>query len=345
MTTLILTKIDEGIFCIKMPLPFRLDHINLYLLEDEDGWLLIDTGLNTDFTKSLWIEFLSSDFFKKPIKKIILTHLHPDHIGMSSWLSETLHVNVMLSAADLAMARFLWNNHTEMAKQIYTKHWFKLGLTGNTLNEMVDLRNHYRKLVKCMPENLEVIHANTLLSTVSGEWQFLSGAGHSPEHMALWNQSKGYLISGDHVLPTITPNISLHPFGLKNPLGDYLSSLNEFKKLNCCRYFPAHGPFSNDLHNRIDQIIDHHNKKIMDLMTGIGSSHVTVADAMPLLFTRELPSHQLMFAYGEAAAHLIYLANQQAISLREEDGVWRFNVNRSCVKTPTFNNSIKVAID
>ncbi|MCE3253602.1 MAG: fold metallo-hydrolase, partial [Cellvibrio sp.] len=135
--------VGEGIYLLRMPLPFRLNHINLYLLEDLDGWYLIDTGLNTEATRNVWEELLASAFFAKPIKQIILTHLHPDHIGMSAWLSERLDVSVKISAGDLALARFLWDNHTEVAGSLYERHWKQFGLRGTVLKELVELRNHY----------------------------------------------------------------------------------------------------------------------------------------------------------------------------------------------------------
>lgn len=332
----------EGIYLIKMPLPFRLNHINLYLLEDVDGWYLIDTGLNTDLTKTIWRQFLESGFFIKPIKQIILTHLHPDHIGMSAWLSEHLGVGVRISAGDLAMARFLWNNHTEIAQSLYERHWKQFGLSGNGLEEMVELRNHYRKLVKQLPENVEVIEPNSVLHTINGAWTFLPGAGHSPEHMCLWNANLGYLISGDHVLPGITPNISLHPFGMTNPLELYLQSLEKFRELDCCRYFPAHGPISDNYKSRINDIILHHQQKFADLMNTLPSNPTSVVEAMPLLFKADLPAHQLMFAYSETAAHLVYLTERGFLTCDKSDSGWLF-INLYQTNTQAFLESPKAA--
>jgi glyoxylase-like metal-dependent hydrolase (beta-lactamase superfamily II) len=316
--------VGEGVYQLKMPLPFRLNHINLYLLEDVDGWYLIDTGLNTELTKNVWEELLASNFFVKPIKQIILTHLHPDHIGMSGWLSERLNVSVKISAGDLALARFLWDNQTALAESLYERHWRQFGLTGDALKEMVELRNHYRKLVKQLPERIDVIEPFSVLQTFKGDWTFLPGAGHAPEHMCLWNAERRYLISGDHVLPGITPNISLHPVGLDNPLESYLRSLETFSELDCYRYFPAHGPISEDYHDRINDIVLHHQQKFADLLNLLPARPVSVAEAMPFLFKADLPAHQLMFAYSETAAHLVCLAQRDLLGWTKDSDVWTF---------------------
>ncbi len=316
------TEIFSGIYQLKMPLPFRLNHINLYLLEDVNGWYLIDTGLNTQLSQDLWAAFLQSGFFRKPIQKIILTHLHPDHIGMSAWLSEQLAVPVAISAGDWAMATFLWNNGDAAGEAIYQQHWRHFGLRGSQLNEMVELRGQYRKLVKHLPKAVDIIHPHDRLFSSSGTWEFLPGAGHSPEHMALWNSEQKLLISGDHLLPSITPNISLHPVGLRNPLESYLQSLEEFSLLDCKHYLPAHGAVSSDFRERINQITLHHQQKFADLMNQL-PTRFTVVDALPCIFTADLPAHQLLFAYGETAAHLIYLA-ERGLLQRDADDPWLF---------------------
>ncbi len=310
-------EVATGLYQLKMPLPFRLNHINLYLIEDTDGWVLVDTGLNTEKTRELWVLFLNSGFFEKPIKKILMTHLHPDHIGMSAWLSRTLNVPVFISKGEWEMAQFLWKNESDTAKSLYEDYWQSFGLQGTSLDEMVSHRMHYKKLVGELPDSVSYLHANSIWTIKGREWHMLPAPGHSPEHICLWNPSQRILISGDHVLPTITPNISYHPIGLENPLESYINSLESFLKLDCEYYFPAHGPISPDLHQRIAEIIQHHRDKLAILMNSI-QENITVVEAMPLLFSKDLPSHQLMFAYAETAAHLLYLAGRKLLHIEDK---------------------------
>jgi glyoxylase-like metal-dependent hydrolase (beta-lactamase superfamily II) len=307
-------EVAAGILQLKMPLPFRLNHINLYLLEDTDGWILIDTGLNSDKTRELWESFLSSGFFQKPIYRIILTHLHPDHIGMSGWLSERLDVPVFISRGDWNMAQFLWANDSEAAQILYSDYWRSFGVEMPLLGDLLETRLHYKKLVKRLPEDVHFLEPGSTLRINGQTWNLLAMPGHSPEHICLWNPAQKILISGDHVLPTITPNISLHPTGLTNPLEDYLLSLEKLLDLDCEYYLPAHGPISSNLHERVKEIIQHHQEKFVLIMNNT-ETPISVAEAVPILFSKELPAHQLMFAYAETAAHLICLANRNFLRL------------------------------
>ncbi len=311
-------EIATGIFQLKMPLPFRLNHINLYLLEDNDGWVLVDTGLNTDNTQALWLAFLSSNFFQKPIYKIVLTHLHPDHIGMSAWLSEHLNIPVYISQGDWSMAQHLWANDSDIAKSLYTRYWKSFGLKSTAFDAMFECRLHYKKLVKRLPEKIHFLEAGSSLTILQQEWQLLAMPGHSPEHICLWNPQQKILISGDHVLPGITPNISYHPIGLTNPLDAYLQSLKKILTLDCLCYLPAHGPVSSNLHQRVLAIIQHHEEKLAVMLNAI-QSPITVAEATSIIFPSDLPSHQLMFAYAETAAHLLYLSSKDLLAVNASD--------------------------
>ncbi len=315
-------EVASSIYQLKMPLPFRLDHINLYLLEDNDGWILIDTGLNTETSQVLWEKFITSGFFIKPIKKILLTHLHPDHIGMAAWLSGRLGALVFMSQGDWKMAQFLWKNDEALSEGIYSHYWKNFGVPEPLASDMVALRGQYKMLVKVLPEVVTFIKPNEQLFINNSRWILLPGIGHSPEHLCLWNSDRKILISGDHILPTITPNISYHPVGLDNPLECYLNSLEDFLQLNCNNCFPAHGPILVNYHERIHEIILHHQHKLALLMNSIHQP-ITVYEAMPILFTRDLPKHQLMFAFGETAAHLLYLVNRKFLKL-DTTNEWRF---------------------
>ena len=325
-------EVATGIFLLKMPLPFRLDHINLYLLEDVDGWILVDTGLNTETTKNLWIEFLGSGFFLKPLQKIILTHLHPDHIGVSAWLSDLLQIPVYISSQDWDMANFLWSNHKPSSEMLYEKYWREFGVSDHLHTELVAARLQYKKLVKQLPKNIQMLSSTANLETQQNQWSFIHTPGHTPGHLCLWNSARGILISGDQVLPTITPNISYHPYGLKNPLASYLESLEKLLELDCSFYLPAHGPISANLHERAEQLISHHQQRLNLLMENLGPSK-TVHQALTILFPQELPTHQLMFAYAETAAHLLYLAHKNQLK-KSSKSPWIFsNAEVSLSKT------------
>lgn len=324
------TEVIPGLVQVRMPLPFRLNHINLYLIEDADGWILVDTGLNTPTTQSIWQEFLSSSFFSKPIKTIFVTHLHPDHIGMAAWLSCYLQIPVHIPADDWQMANQLWQNDSPEASIRYQTHWQGFGVPSDRIEELMQFTCGYKNLVKTLPASVIPCDGTEVFQSLVGPWQCLPAKGHSPLHLCLYNSDTQLLISGDHILPTITPNISIHPIGPQNPLEEYLSSLQGFSRLACARYLPAHGPICDNLSDRIADINLHHHQKFANLLDQLPLES-NVHMALEFMFPQHLAGQQLMFAYGETAAHLRYLANRDLLACTSPSS-WQFTNPRAAAR-------------
>ncbi|MBX2809294.1 MAG: MBL fold metallo-hydrolase [Cellvibrionaceae bacterium] len=320
-----------GIYQLKMPLPFRLDHINLYLIDNDHSWVLIDTGLNHADVKRYWKNLFVNFFNHKPIAKIILTHLHPDHIGLAGWLQRQLDVEVFISQQDWNMAQRLWRIDQAQGEFDFRRHYACFGLSQAHLQALVDNRAGYKKLVKDLPCRVSILSANSILEIGGSSWKVLGAKGHSPEHLCLWNQREGVLISGDHILPTITPNISLMVYGLNDPLYDYLQSLHEYSQLPCKTYYPAHGVPSVNYSERIRQLMAHHQLQLEKLLS-TKINNFTIEQAVSVLFDKPIAQHQQLFALGEAAAHLMYLVNREKLKHQGGD-TWYFNriVDEQCV--------------
>lgn len=315
-------EVARGVYLLRMPLPFRLDHINLYVLDDPSGWILVDCGLNTPDTIALW-ENLFADFLRgKPVIRIVVTHLHPDHLGLAAWLHSKTKAPVYMTPGEWQMANDVFNLPVTATASI-RKHYQQFGLTGEGLDTLVKQTSGYRKLVKVLPEKVEHLHGGEVLTIGGRHWQVLIGHGHSPECACLWDDAEKILIAGDHVLPTISPNINLLYVGSRRPLGDYLTSLEEFKRLECALLLPAHGSPTEKLRARITELQDHHARHLSEL-EAFCTEPRHVIDCVPLLFRAELPAHQLYFAVGEAAAHLVHLVEQGRLKM-EGDTVWRFS--------------------
>ncbi|MBU6950867.1 MBL fold metallo-hydrolase [Hahella sp. HN01] len=315
-------QVGQGVFLLKMPLPFRLDHINLYLIDDQDGWILVDTGLNHRAVRETWEALADTVFQQKPIKKILITHLHPDHIGQAAWLQRRFKADAYISEGDWLMAQRLWFSPAESAIPRYAAHYRAFGVDGERFEQLIENRGNYQRLVKELPLQVKFLRTGDIISAASGDWRVVSGSGHSPEHLCLWNEASREMITGDHVLPKITPNIGIIVGGLSNPLENYLLSLEDFLAIDCARYFPAHGLPSENYHERIAEIKMHHHRQLQKLLSGCGEP-TTVFEAVGMLFNTELPPHQYMFALGETAAHLRYL---ESIGLmhREGEKTWSF---------------------
>ena len=320
---IVATKFGDEVTQLKVPLPFRLNHINCYLVQGIRGLVLIDTGLNTDVSKSVWRDFLESQYLTQPIVAIVLTHLHPDHIGMSHWLQNELDIPVYLAAADIAMVRSLWCADSDSSKKAFSAHWGQFGLPVDMFNQLVERRASYKGLVHDLPRELSVLDEGIVDTLLGPDWSMVRVPGHSAGHVCLYHSPTRDMLTGDHVLPRITPNISLHVEGSRNPLHDYIQSLYLIREYDCARYFPAHGAVGNDLCERALEIIQHHDEKCQKILANTGSAE-TVFEFMPLLFDKVIPAHQWMFAYGETAAHLVYMAQQGLLALN--GAPWRFNL-------------------
>lgn len=309
-----------------MPLPFVLDHINLWLLRDGDGWTIVDSGFGNDVTKSLWEEIFRDYLDGRPVRRIIVTHLHPDHLGLAAWLADRFNVDVWMTIGEFAMARQLWNEadgspqETQIA--IYRRH----GLSDHQLNEMGARRGAYRKAIPSLPQTLHRIIDGDDVSIDGHDWRVITGYGHSPEHASLYCESLKLLIAGDMVLPKISTNVSVSPFEPEgDPLGLFLRSLKRLATLPAdTLVLPSHGHVFHGLRERIDDLLQHHEERFA-ILTAACEQPRTAAGLLGELFKRELDGHQLSFAMGEAIAHLNHLMHTRRLK-RETDsqGTHRF---------------------
>jgi glyoxylase-like metal-dependent hydrolase (beta-lactamase superfamily II) len=316
-----LREIAPGVNLLRMPLPFRLNHINLYLLEDSDGWTLVDCGLNRPEVLTLWQEVLAGGLGGKPITRIVVTHLHPDHIGLANALQRLTGAPVFMTRREWRLAQDVFNLPLTNAAWI-ERHYRRLGLEGESLQAVASQASGYRRLVKELPADIHYLHEHETLDIGGRHWRILFGSGHSPASACLWDESDRILIAGDHILPTITSNINLLSVGPTNPLDEYLTSLRTFRALPCALLLPAHGSPVARYHERIEELIRHHEQRL-DLLRAACREPRTAADCVPILFSGNLPVHQYFFAIGESASHLVYLSEHGNLRI-DGEFPWRF---------------------
>lgn len=315
-----LTEVLDGVHALRMPMPFRLDHINLYVLELRDEWVLVDCGLDTDDTRAVWDDVLPRLLARKPIRYTIVTHCHPDHIGLAHWLEAKIGCTILMSREEHAAACRYLHEHDAFADRLRAQ-FVSFGVPVDVIDHVLTGRD-YRRWVRRLPSRVDVIDAD-FMRRVAPEWHMLIGRGHSPAHVCLWNPPQRVMIAGDLVLPSITPNISLLPDSLVDPLGDYLASLHDFLELPCELLLPAHGAALTRTHERIAELQRHHATEL-DTLIRFCVLPRTVHECAAALFPRELPAQQLAFALGETAAHLVYLARREQLRCDESGPAWRF---------------------
>jgi glyoxylase-like metal-dependent hydrolase (beta-lactamase superfamily II) len=326
-------EVLPGVRWIRMALPFALDHINLWLLDDEiggrRGYSVVDCCISRDESKAQWESIIANEFGGLPILRVIVTHMHPDHIGLAHWLCERFGAPLWISATDYHVAKLNTlgssGNGGEAAARFFAAH----GLTDPESVEKIRSRtNYYSGLVPDVPRRYHRMMDGDTLRIGAHEWRCISGYGHAPEHIALYSEGLGALIGGDMMLPRISTNVSVYEMEPEaNALQQFLDSIDKFKPLAADTLtLPAHGKPFRGLHTRIVQLHDHHRDRLADVMAECTEAPRSAADVLPVLFKRKLDLHQTTFAMGEAIAHLhaLWFAGRLTRQLND-DGIYRFS--------------------
>jgi len=309
-----------------MPLPFALNHINLWLLDDGDGVAIVDTGLGLPDTRALWEQIFAHELNDKRVTRVIATHFHPDHFGNTGWLTERWRVDLWCTQAEFQAAVIACAARGDGKGALMLEHYRRHGVAVDALERLRERRRHYPSLVPSLPDAYRCLRDGDRLVIGGRRWEVVVVLGHAPEHAALWCAEMNVLISGDQVLPKITTNVSIwwdRP--LDDPLRLYLDSLARFRPMPAnALVLPSHGLPFRGLHTRLDALRAHHDERLAETLDALGEPR-TAAALIPVLFRRQLDTHQLSFAIGEALAHLNYLEAAGSVTReRTPDGVERF---------------------
>ncbi|MEX0732909.1 MAG: MBL fold metallo-hydrolase [Aquisalimonadaceae bacterium] len=321
--------VAAGLRWLRMPLPLALDHINLWLLEDGDGWTVVDTGFGTAHTKALWERVFQEDMGGRPLKRVLVTHYHPDHAGLAAWLAERFGIEVWMSPGEFDHAHHHYTrSDSSMASGVVGLFRYH-GLDQENAAALEERGNAYRQVVDGLPDAYRPMHEGDSITIGARGWQVIIGRGHCPEHVCLYCAEDGLLISGDQVLPRITSNISANPEAPeRDPLADFLASLDTLDQLpEDVRVLPSHGKVFEGLHARIAFLREHHLDRL-DALVDFCTEARTAFECLPVLFDRELNPHTMMFAMGECIAHLQHLVatGRLVVGDGDADGRARFRV-------------------
>lgn len=319
-------QVAAGVFWLRMPLPFALDHINLWLLADGDGWAAVDCGLGTDATRNLWRQIIANDLNERAVRQLVVTHCHPDHIGLAAWLCERFGLIPWMTYPEYVHAHAVYNRvaGTDVAA-LYALHQ-RHGLDPQRLDALKLRDDHYRRGVPALPAAYRRIKDGEHVTIGEDAWRVITGHGHSPEHAALYCERPGVLISGDMLLPRISTNVSVWPMEPESdPVGEFLDSIDRFAELPPdTLVLPSHGLPFYGAHQRIAQLRHHHALRLERLVSACDRPR-TAAELLPEMFDRPLDGHQLAFAMGETIAHLNHLRNRGALErVNDAAGTHRF---------------------
>jgi glyoxylase-like metal-dependent hydrolase (beta-lactamase superfamily II) len=303
--------IRPGLYGVRFALPFALDHVHIWLAQDDGGWTVIDTGLADEPTLGRWRELRHGLLAGQSITRVVATHYHPDHMGLAGWLCAETGAELWASRTEWLNARLLAQDTSEDWVAAGRRFDRRAGLDDALVEERAARGNLYRRRVALPPASFRRVKEGDRLRFADAEWRVLIGRGHAPEMLCLFSPEHNLLIAGDQVLPKISPNVSVWPSEPEaNPLGEFLDSLESFRQLPAdCLVLPSHGLPFRGLHERIDQLIGHHRERLEHALEACAAP-LTLAEVMPRLFDRALDVHQLQFALGESLAHLNFLVEE-----------------------------------
>ena len=294
-----------------MPLPFALDHINLWLLAERDGWTVVDCGYGDATTRAIWETHFVQALGNRPVARIIATHFHPDHLGNACWLMERFGCPVMMTSAEFLTAHAVLDQRAPYAHADTCALFAAHGMSSDLVAALVARGNNYRRGVPGVPDHFtSLLHGDDVVAGGS-PWRIICGHGHSPEHASLHSAARGLLISGDMLLPRISTNVSTaaaEPDG--DPLARFLDSIAVLAVLPPeTLVLPSHGMPFRGMALRVAQLQAHHADRLAELQDVVdaATTEVSAAEVLPVLFRRELDLQQRFFAMGEAIAHLNHL--------------------------------------
>jgi len=302
-----LFEVVPGVHWLRMPLPMGgLDHINLWALEDGDSWVLVDCGLNNAVTQGLW-EAIFTLLGGRPVRRLIVTHFHPDHIGLAGWLAARWGVRLEMARTEYLMARMLIGDAQPEPPAEVVDFYARAGWPAAALDALrARSWGRYARMVGALPGGILRLAEGDRLEIGGRRWEIFVGRGHSPEHLCL--VADGVMISGDQVLPRITSNVSVHPNEpLANPLADWLDSIERLRGVDPgIVVLPAHNEPFTGLHVRLDQLAADHADKLTKLQDFCAVPR-TAFESFEILFSRAIGEGDRGIATGEALAHLHWL--------------------------------------
>lgn len=316
--------VAPGVLWMRLPMPIALNHINVYAVEDGEGWTLIDTGLGLDDTRAQWEVLFAGPLQGRPVTRLICTHMHPDHLGLAGWLCERFQAPLVMTRLEYVTARMLASETGGPPPESAAAFYRSAGWSEAQLDAWRREFGRFGHAVSPLPRSFTRIREGDQIRIGDHDWRVVVGEGHSPEHACLWREADDVILGGDQILPRISSNISVWPTEpLADPLGDWLASLERMKAVlpEQALVLPSHGEPFRGVHTRLDALIRGHRTALTRLERTLKTPS-RVVDVFGALFARSVDDGVLGMATGEAVAHLNHLLRQgRAERFRDAEGV------------------------
>jgi len=302
-------EVALGVTWVRLPLPFRLDHINVWLIEEENGFTVVDTGLNDPRIRDVWESVFASVMKGRPVRRVIVTHLHPDHVGLAGWLTEKFDVPLYMTRTEYLLCRTMVADTGREAPPEGIRFYKAAGFSEEALERYRKRFGFFGSAVHRLPQSFLRMQEGDRLTLGGREWQVVVGRGHSPEHACLICPALNIVIAGDQILPRISSNVSVHPTEPEaNPLGDWLSSCARLKSVLPADILvlPSHNEPFRGAHLRLDALIRGHEAALAKLAE-LCRTPKRAVDVFGALFLGGVSEATYIMAAGESIAHLNYL--------------------------------------
>lgn len=319
-------EVAKGVLWARLPLPMALDHVNVFAFEDPEGWTIVDTGFDTGKTRRIWEKLLAGPLGGKPVVRVIVTHHHPDHVGLAGWFQRDHGAELVTTRTAWLFARMLLLDEQMEPLDETLAYWRAAGMDREVYEKRLTERPfNYADIVADMPLGFKRIKEGSRIHFGGRDWDVRIGNGHAPEHATLWSTDGELVIGGDQLLATISPNLGVYATEPDaDPVGDWLEANERLKQFATTGQLvlPGHKlPFTG-LPTRMRQLIDNHHSALRRLEEFLSEPH-TAGECFPPLFKREIKGGEYGLALVEAVGHLNHLLHEgRATRTKREDGAW-----------------------
>jgi glyoxylase-like metal-dependent hydrolase (beta-lactamase superfamily II) len=315
------TDIAPGIRWLRLPLPYRLDHVNVYLIENGGGWTALDSGLGDNACKQAWEAALAGPLRGQGLKSLIVSHFHPDHVGLAGWLCQRFGLDLTMPRPEYLHSLLLQFAPAGYGEDVFRPFYQRHGLSAEATEIVLRNGHEYLRRTTGVPASYHRIKHGDTLSVGARTFHVLTGGGHALEQAMLYRPEERLFLAADQVIARISPNISVHPMEPDlDALSIYLASLRAIRTSVAADVLvlPGHGLPFHGLHDRIEELIHHHAQRCGEIALACKEVPRSVAEIVPFLFTRALDAHQTGFAFGEVLAHVNHMLGRGELRLETD---------------------------
>lgn len=323
-------EVAEGILWLRLPLPYQLDHVNIYLLREDAGWAVVDVGINDERSRAIWETVLDGPLRGTPLSRLIITHHHPDHMGLAGWLAERFDIPVHMTFTEFLMGKYYGTSRQAISGSFQYAHYARHGAPPEQAQLVVERGHSYLERISGLPDTILSLEPGGHLDIGGRRWEVQTGGGHSPGQAMLYCRADNIFLAADQVIERISPNVSVMAMEpVANPLGAFLTSLEALRGWVAPDALTLSGhrlPLI-DPHRRIAELISHHHDRCDLLERSLSAGSQAVYALTPVLFPRVSDPHQVSFAFSETLAHVNYMIATGRLRADEEGGILRIRRN------------------